>query len=168
MERTPNLPDQLVEEIVPLALPIENFVQEPGLKIIRSNAIMTTDYGWGGNLKREVPEIVEQIGLIENKLEKFLDETDFFNTWEDLRKILVLALIPPREAARDLLEASQQLKDVMNFFDQVTTETGYSTRSIEVKKDCIEKMAKTFLDEKNGMRLVLLETLGKLHSFVGD
>ncbi|KAL3510693.1 hypothetical protein ACH5RR_030094 [Cinchona calisaya] len=229
MEGTPILQDQLVEGIVPLALPIGGFVQGPRLRLVRSCAeyIMTTQYGWGGKLTREVPEIVEQVGLIEDKLEKFLDETDFYNFWEDLRKKLV-ALTPSREAVRDLLKASQELKDVINFFDEVATETGilcqylmflhrflyeyvcecsnelvesirnvvnrtldalnsrkhdrlisrlakfddvllgYSTRSREGKKNPIENMANKFFDGKNGMRLVLLETLGKLHSFEGE
>ena len=62
-------------------------------------------------------EIVEQIGLIGNKLEKFLDETDLYNSWEDLCNNL--SFLPAREAVRALLEASQGFKDAINFFHEV-------------------------------------------------
>ncbi|KAL3510688.1 hypothetical protein ACH5RR_030089 [Cinchona calisaya] len=215
MEGTPCLPDQLVEDIVTLAeLPIEDFVHgQPGFQMVEYSVPTV-----------EVLEIVEEIGLIENKLEKFLDETDLYNVWDDLRNNLA-ALLPCREVVRNLLQASQKLKEDLNFFHQVCTETGslcsclrvlvilprknlgcstelaegirdavnkalnatgypeqdcllshfvklgntlsgnYSGRSEELKKNPIDKMARELFDGKNGMRLVFLETLGKLHSF---
>ena len=45
---------------------------------------------------------------------------------------------------------------------------GYSTRSRNAEKNSIDEMAKKFFDGKNGMPLVLLETLEKLHSFTGE
>ncbi|KAL3510692.1 hypothetical protein ACH5RR_030093 [Cinchona calisaya] len=68
-------------------------------------------------------ESLTQIGLIEDKLEKFLDKTDFYNVWKDLCKKLV-ALVQSHEAVRDLHKASQELKDVINFFDEVVTKMG--------------------------------------------
>ena len=45
---------------------------------------------------------------------------------------------------------------------------GYSTRSRNAEKNSIDEMAKKFFDGKNGLRLVLLETLEKLRSFTGE
>ncbi|KAL3510689.1 hypothetical protein ACH5RR_030090 [Cinchona calisaya] len=235
MEGTPCFPDQLVEDVVTLAEPpIEDFVQEKlALWMVEyhipkfyDNNIMSTEYRSGEKSEREVPKIVEQIGLIENKLAKFLDETDLYNNWKDLRNNLVV-LLPSREAVRNLLQSSQELIKAMNFFHQTCTETGvlceclrvlcgfFSTISRE-KFDCsteliegirdvvnnalnatgypeqdrllshfvnlenvlsgfpatslmknrIEKMTKELFDGKKGMRLVFLETLGKLLSFL--
>lgn len=227
-EGTPNLLDQLLEEVVTLALPIGDFIQGPGLQLLQSNVvyIMTTRCRWGGELSREVSEIVEQLGLIENKLEKFLDETDLYNSWEDLRNNL--SFVQSREAVRALLQASLELKDAINFFHDVGTESavlclylrfllwflgtlesecsdelvevirevvnkaldalkctekthvvayflelvhellGYSPRSRNAKKNSIDEMAKEFFGGRNGMRMVLLQTLEKLHSFTGE
>ncbi|XP_027100708.1 uncharacterized protein [Coffea arabica] len=177
-------------------------------------------------LSREAPELVEQIGLNENKLEKFLDESDFYNSWEDLRHNS--ALLPCREAVRDLLQSCRELKDAMNFFREVGTESAFLSQHLKfllsfaelcgrsndwrccqfvrgimdvadkaleelecadkyglrlemrefksnvyasaklVTENCIEKKAKKFFDGKNGKRLVLLETLGMLHSFTEE
>lgn len=227
-EGTPNLLDQLLEEVVTLALPIGDFIQGPGLQLLQSNieSIMTTRCCWGGKLSREVSEIVEQLGLIENKLEKFLDETDLYNSWEDLRNNL--SFVQSREAVRALLRASQELKDPINFFHDVGTESavlclylrfllrflgtlesecsdelvkairevvdkaldavncpkkgrlvacflklvhellGYSPRSRNAKKNFIDEMTKEFFGGRNGMRMVLLQTLEKLHSFTRE
>ncbi|XP_027154657.1 uncharacterized protein LOC113754446 [Coffea eugenioides] len=227
MEGPPTLLDQLVEDIAPLALPIGDFARRTKLlitsplydEVIRVNIGL----GWERMLSREVPELVEQIGLNENKLEKFLDESDFYNSWEDLRHNS--ALLPCREAVRDLLQSCRELKDAMNFFSEVGTESallcqhlkfwlsfaGLCGRSNEwhcrqfvrgimdvadkalealecadkyglrlemrefesnvyasaevVKENCVEKTAKEFFD---GKRLVLLETLGMLHSFTEE
>nr|XP_027098684.1 uncharacterized protein LOC113717998 isoform X1 [Coffea arabica] len=127
MEGPPTLPDQLVEDIAPLALPIGDFarrtkpqITSPSYDEYRMNI---RDGCWEQMLSREVPELVEQIGLNENKLEKYLDESDFYNSWEDLRH--KSALLPCREAVRDLLQSCRELKDAMNFFSEVGTESAF-------------------------------------------
>ncbi|KAL3501786.1 hypothetical protein ACH5RR_036235 [Cinchona calisaya] len=242
MEGTTTLPEQEVEMILSLALPIEHVPGRPDLRALRSsnaNYISTTDNPW--MVLGEVPEIVQQINFImETQLKKFLDDTDFYNKWEDLRNNL--GLLPTREAVRNLLQASQELKEAINFFHEVGTETtvlcqylkflqslltafqlsndghvdkellissikhvlkaispkefrnmawpsgfrkdvlseyGYSLGqcSVKIKANCnieeeanwnIEEEAKNILEGKNGLRLALLETLGKLDSFKGD
>nr|XP_027096193.1 uncharacterized protein LOC113716091 [Coffea arabica] len=235
MEGPPTLPVQLVEDIAPLALPIGDFARRTGLLITSpsyNDYRKNIRHGWERMLSREVPELVEQIGLNENKLEKFLDESDFYNSWEDLRHNS--ALLPCRGAVRNLLQSCRELKDAMNFFREAGTESAflcqhlkflvsfaqlcehsnewrcrqfvkgirdvankalealecadkYSLRlemrefeigeiwrfgscefAIAEREHCIEKAVKEFFDGKNGKRLVLLETLGVLHSFTEE
>ncbi|XP_027096304.1 uncharacterized protein [Coffea arabica] len=234
MEGPPTLPDQLLEDVAPLALPIRDFVRRTGLLDLPSIGEYAMNFhdGWGRKLPKEVRELVEQMGLNENKLEKFLGESDFYNYWEDLRHNV--ALLPCREAVRDLLQSCRELKDAMNFFREVGTESAFLSQHLKFllsfaelcersnewhcrqfvkgimdvanealdalecaekyglgsamskfegcelwsfesyefasaeKEYCIEKTAKKFLDGKNGKRLVLLETLGMLHSFTEE
>ncbi|CDP21315.1 unnamed protein product [Coffea canephora] len=126
MEGPPTLPDQLVEDIAPLALPIGDFARRTKLQItspLYDEYRVNIGLGWERMLSREVPELVEQIGLNENKLEKFLDESDFYSSWEDLRHNS--ALLPCREAVRDLLQSCRELKDAMNFFRELATESAF-------------------------------------------
>ncbi|XP_027096843.1 uncharacterized protein [Coffea arabica] len=126
MEGPPTLPDQLVEDIAPLALPVGDFARRTKLLItspLYDEYRKNIRHGWERMLSREVPELVEQIGLNENKLEKFLDESDFYNSWEDLCHNS--ALLPCREAVRDLLQSCRELKEAMNFFSEVGTESAF-------------------------------------------
>ncbi|CDP00686.1 unnamed protein product [Coffea canephora] len=233
MEGPPTLPDQLVEDIAPLALPIGDFARRTKLLItspLHDEYRVNIGLGWERMLSREVPELVEQIGLNENKLEKFLDESDFYNSWEDLRHNS--ALLPCRDAVMDLLQSCRELKDAMNFFSEVATESAFLCQHLKfllsfaelcersnewrcrqfvksimdvahialealecadkdslssemwefesgeyassailtelLTENCIEETAKKFFDGKNGKRLVLLETLGMLHSFTEE
>nr|XP_027099927.1 uncharacterized protein LOC113719096 isoform X1 [Coffea arabica] len=229
MEGPPTLPDQLLEDIAPLALPIGDFARRTKLQItspLYDEYRMNIRHGWERMLSREVPELVQQIGLNENKLEKFLDESDFYNSWEDLRHNS--ALLPCRDAVMDLLQSCRELKDAMNFFGEVGTESAFLCQHLKfllsfaelcessnewrcrqfvksimdvanialealecadkdslrsemwefesceyasaelVTENCIEETAKKFFDGKNGKRLVLLETLGVLHSFTEE
>ncbi|XP_027096301.2 uncharacterized protein [Coffea arabica] len=229
MEGPPTLPDQLVEDIAPLALPVGDFARRTKLLItspLYDEYRMNIRRGWERMLSREVPELVEQIGLNENKLEKFLDESDFYSSWEDLRHNS--AFLPCRDAVMDLLQSCRELKDAMNFFSEVGTESAFLCQHLKfllcfaelcgrsnewrcrqfvngimdvankaldalecadrdslrsemrefksnvyasaelVKENCVEKTAKEFFDGKNGKRLVLLETLERLHSFTEE
>lgn len=98
MEGPSTLSDQLAEDTALLALPIGDCVRRTGVLTSLSIDIMSIRPVWGRKLLGDVPELVKQIGLNANKLEKFLNESDLYNSWEDLRHNL--ALLPSRQAAR--------------------------------------------------------------------
>ncbi|XP_027152465.1 uncharacterized protein LOC113752555 [Coffea eugenioides] len=139
MDGPRTLPDQLLEDIAPLALPIGDFVRRTKPQITSPSYDeyrMNIRHGWERMLSREVPELVEQIGLNENKLEKFLDESDFYNSWEDLRHNL--ALLPCRDAVMDLLQSCRELKDAMNFFSEVGTESAFLCQHLKFLRSFAE------------------------------
>ncbi|CDP00689.1 unnamed protein product [Coffea canephora] len=139
MEGPPTLPDQLLEDIAPLALPIGDFVRRTKPQITSPSYDeyrVNIGLGWERMLSREVPELVEQIGLNENKLEKFLDESDFYSSWEDLRHNL--ALLPCRDAVMDLLQSCRELKDAMNFFREVATESAFLCQHLKFLRSFAE------------------------------
>ncbi|KAL3501795.1 hypothetical protein ACH5RR_036244 [Cinchona calisaya] len=208
MERTTTLPEQEIERILSLALPIERVPVQSWLGNLRASNrkyIWTIDDPW--MVLGEVPEIVQQISFItETHLERFLDDTDFYNKREDFRNNL--GLLPTREAVRSLLWSSQVLKEALNFLHEVVTETTVFYQRLgflltlledsEFSNECrgdqelmkfikgvldevfravcrsrnrsftTEKEAKLAFEGRIGMRVVLLETLGKLHSFYGS
>ena len=59
MEGAPTLPEQLVEEILPLALPVGDFVRGPRQRTIRAKLEYTMATCYRGKLSNEVPELVE-------------------------------------------------------------------------------------------------------------
>ncbi|XP_027096194.1 uncharacterized protein [Coffea arabica] len=167
MEGPPTLPDQLEKDIATLALPIGDFVQRTELLNSSSNGeyMMNIHQCWGRKLSSEVRELVEQIGLNENKLEKFLDESDYYNSWKDLRHNL--ALLPYRVAVRDLLQSCRELRDAVNFFHEVGTESAFLCQHLkfllsfaELGERSNEWRCRQFV---KGIRDVANEALGALN-----
>ena len=59
MEGAPALLEQLAEEILPLALPVGDFVRGPRQRTIRAKLEYTMATCYRGKLSNEVPELVE-------------------------------------------------------------------------------------------------------------